>query len=86
LIDVELKGITKKFGEFAAVKNVSLKVEKGEFVSLLGGPSGCGKTTTLRVIAGFEELSDGSVFIEGKCMNNVPPYMRNIGMVFQNYS
>lgn len=85
MIDVELQGITKKFGEFTAVKNIVLRVEKGEFLSLLG-PSGCGKTTTLRVIAGFEEPSEGSVFIKGKCMNDAPPYMRNIGMVFQNYA
>jgi spermidine/putrescine ABC transporter ATP-binding subunit len=54
-------------------------------LSLLG-PSGCGKTTTLRVLAGFEEPSEGLVFIKGRCMNDVPPYMRNIGMVFQNYA
>lgn len=85
MIDVELQGITKKFGEFAAVKNISLKVEKGEFLSLLG-PSGCGKTTTLRIIVGFEEPSEGSVFIKGNCVNDVPPYMRNIEMVFQDYA
>lgn len=83
--DVELQGITKRFGGFTALKNISLQVEKGEFLSLLG-PSGCGKTTTLRIIAGFEEPSEGSVFIRGQQVNDVPPYMRNIGMVFQNYA
>jgi len=85
MVDVELREMTKKFGEFTAVKSLSLTVEKGEFLSLLG-PSGCGKTTTLRVLAGFEEPSEGLVFIKGKRMNDVPPYMRNIGMVFQNYA
>ncbi|MCK5562611.1 ATP-binding cassette domain-containing protein, partial [Candidatus Bathyarchaeota archaeon] len=57
-IDVELKNVTKKFGDVVAVDNVSFKVEKGEFFSLLG-PSGCGKTTTLRMIAGFEKPTEG---------------------------
>jgi len=85
MADVELREITKNFGDFSAVKSFSLTVEKGEFLSLLG-PSGCGKTTTLRVLAGFEEPTEGFVFIKGKCVNDVPPYMRNIGMVFQNYA
>ncbi|MBW2122375.1 MAG: ABC transporter ATP-binding protein, partial [Deltaproteobacteria bacterium] len=85
MIDVELRRITKRFGDFTAVNDISLGVEKGEFLSLLG-PSGCGKTTTLRIIAGFEEPSKGSVFIKGRCVDDVPPYQRNIGMVFQNYA
>lgn len=82
---VELRGITKRYGNFTAVDNISLEVDEGEFLSFLG-PSGCGKTTTLRMIAGFEEPTEGSVFIKGKRVNEVPPYMRNIGMVFQNYA
>jgi len=85
MIDVELQGITKRFGDYIAVNNISLGIEKGEFLSFLG-PSGCGKTTTLRMIAGLEEPSEGSIFIKGKRVNNVPPFMRNIGMVFQNYA
>ena len=85
MADVELRGITKKYGDVKAVDNISLKVEEGEFLSFLG-PSGCGKTTTLRMIAGFEEPTEGSVYIKGKRVNEVPPYMRNIGMVFQNYA
>jgi spermidine/putrescine ABC transporter ATP-binding subunit len=85
MADVELREITKKFGEFTAVDNISLNVNEGEFMSFLG-PSGCGKTTTLRMIAGFEEPTEGSVCIKGKRVNEEPPYMRNIGMVFQNYA
>jgi ABC-type Fe3+/spermidine/putrescine transport system ATPase subunit len=85
MADVELRGITKKYGDVIAVDNISLKVDEGEFLSFLG-PSGCGKTTTLRMIAGFEEPTEGSVYIKGKRVNEVPPYMRNIGMVFQNYA
>jgi putative spermidine/putrescine transport system ATP-binding protein/spermidine/putrescine transport system ATP-binding protein len=73
------------FGETTAVNNVSLEVKKGEFLSLLG-PSGCGKTTTLRIIAGFERPTSGSVFIRDEMVNDVPPYLRNTGMVFQNYA
>ncbi len=85
MADVELREITKKYGEFTAVDNISLEVNEGEFLSFLG-PSGCGKTTTLRMIAGFEEPTEGSVYIKGKRVNEQPPYMRNIGMVFQNYA
>ncbi len=82
---VQLQNISKVFGETAAVKDVDLDVKKAEFLSLLG-PSGCGKTTTLRIIAGFEKPTKGNVFIKGELVNDVPPYMRNIGMVFQNYA
>ena len=77
--------VSKIFGETTAVNDVTLEVKKGEFLSLLG-PSGCGKTTTLRIIAGFERPSSGSVFIKDQLMNDVPPYLRNTGMVFQNYA
>ena len=82
---VELRGISKRFGPVRAVDDVSLEVEKGEFVSLLG-PSGCGKTTTLRVIAGLERPDSGRVFIDGQDLSAVPPSKRGIGMVFQDYA
>jgi len=85
MADVELRGITKKYDDVTVVDNISLEVNEGEFLSFLG-PSGCGKTTTLRMIAGFEEPTKGSVYIKGKLVNEEPPYMRNIGMVFQNYA
>jgi len=82
---VELVNITKKFGTVTAVDGVNLKVGKGDFLSLLG-PSGCGKTTTLRIIAGLEKPDDGKVIIDGRDVTNVPPWKRNIGLVFQNYA
>ncbi|MDR0696296.1 MAG: ABC transporter ATP-binding protein [Christensenellaceae bacterium] len=82
---IELKNICKSYDEKPVVKNVSLAIKKGEFVTLLG-PSGCGKTTTLRMIAGFEKPTSGSVFISGKDMTTSPPYARNVNTVFQNYA
>jgi multiple sugar transport system ATP-binding protein len=82
---IELKGVTKHFGAFTAVRNVSLTVSAGEVVCLLG-PSGCGKTTTLRIIAGLERASEGDVIIAGKRMNDLRPDQRNIAMVFQFYA
>jgi len=83
--DVELEGVTKRFGDVTAVRDVSLEVRRGEFLALLG-PSGCGKTTTLRMIAGFEDPDTGTVRIKGAVVNDVPPYRRNLGMVFQHYA
>jgi spermidine/putrescine ABC transporter ATP-binding subunit len=82
-IDVELKNVTKKFGDTIAVYNVSFKIEKGEFFSLLG-PSGCGKTTTLRIISGFEKPTEGEVYIGGELMTDVPPFKRPTNLVFQH--
>ncbi|MFD1942918.1 ABC transporter ATP-binding protein [Paradevosia shaoguanensis] len=77
---------TKRFGEtFTALKDVSISVERGEFFTLLG-PSGCGKTTLLRSIAGFNQLTSGSIAIEGRDLGSVPPHKRDIGMVFQDYA
>lgn len=82
-IDVELKNVTKKFGDVVAVNDVSFKVGKGEFFSLLG-PSGCGKTTTLRMISGFEKPTEGEVYIRGELMTDVPPFKRPTNLIFQN--
>ncbi|HNB18470.1 MAG TPA: ATP-binding cassette domain-containing protein, partial [Candidatus Obscuribacter sp.] len=68
-----------------AVNGISLQVEEGEFYSFLG-PSGCGKTTLLRIFAGFETLTTGSVLIGGKVMNDLPAYRRPVNMVFQSYA
>lgn len=80
-----LQSLTKKFGKVVAVDEISLHVDEGEFLTLLG-PSGSGKTTTLMMIAGFELPTAGKIFIRGKDVMMVPPYDRNIGMVFQNYA
>jgi putative spermidine/putrescine transport system ATP-binding protein len=85
IISVSVEGIVKTFGDTLAVNDVSLKVRKGEFLTLLG-PSGCGKTTLLNLIAGFLEPERGEIFIEGEAVTRVPPYQRSIGMVFQNYA
>ena len=82
---VELVSVTKRFDDVIAVNNVSLKIEDGEFFSLLG-PSGCGKTTTLRMIAGFETPTEGEIYIQGELMGLTPPFQRNTNMVFQNYA
>jgi putative spermidine/putrescine transport system ATP-binding protein len=80
-----LTGIQKQFGTTTAVEDFNLSAEKGEFVSFLG-PSGCGKTTTLRMIAGFEQPTAGTISIGGKDITHSPPNRRNVGMVFQSYA
>ena len=82
---VELREVTKRFGDFTAVDDLSLEIGEGEFFTLLG-PSGCGKTTTLRMIAGFEEASDGHVLIDGADVAGLPPYRRPTNTVFQSYA
>ncbi|HUQ78212.1 MAG TPA: ABC transporter ATP-binding protein [Patescibacteria group bacterium] len=82
---LELQGIQKRFGASIAVEDFNLSAEKGEFVSFLG-PSGCGKTTTLRMIAGFEQPSAGTISIDGVDITHRPPNRRNVGMVFQSYA
>jgi spermidine/putrescine transport system ATP-binding protein len=82
---VRFEAVSKRFGETAAVRDLGITIRKGEFFSLLG-PSGCGKTTTLRMIAGFEQPSEGAIFLEGKPVVGVPPYERNVNTVFQSYA
>jgi len=82
---LELVNVVKKFGDFTAVDAVNLRVEDGEFVTLLG-PSGCGKTTLLNTIAGLEDATSGEVRINGKAVNELGPFERDVAMVFQNYA
>jgi putative spermidine/putrescine transport system ATP-binding protein len=82
---LELTGVQKYFGAVAAVEDFNLLAERGEFVSFLG-PSGCGKTTTLRMIAGFEQPTGGSIVLNGTDITNRAPNQRNVGMVFQSYA
>ena len=82
---IRLEGVCKRFGDFTAVDNVDLTIPSGEFFSLLG-PSGCGKTTTLRMLAGFEIPTEGRILLEGEPVEKVPPYERNVNMVFQSYA
>jgi spermidine/putrescine transport system ATP-binding protein len=84
-VAVELSEVTKRFGEFTAVDDLTLEIREGEFFSLLG-PSGCGKTTTLRMIAGFEDLTEGEIRVAGEPMRGVPPYKRPVNTVFQSYA
>src|SRR6185503_9512797 len=83
---VELSHVTKDFSDgVRAVDDLSLEIEDGEFVVLVG-PSGCGKTTALRMIAGLESVSEGSISIGGRVVNDVPSARRDVAMVFQNYA
>jgi putative spermidine/putrescine transport system ATP-binding protein len=84
-IVLELADVTKRYGGIAAVEHVSLQLANGEFLSLLG-PSGSGKTTTLQMIAGLVQPSSGEIFLSGRPIGPLPPYKRDIGMVFQNYA
>jgi putative spermidine/putrescine transport system ATP-binding protein len=82
---VTLAHVSKRFGSFVAVDDVSLKITAGEFITLLG-PSGSGKTTMLLMIAGFEDPTEGEILIDSRSIVAIPPYRRNIGMVFQSYA
>ena len=82
---VQIENVTKRFGDFVAVNNVSLKIYQHEIFCLLGG-SGCGKSTLLRMLAGFEEPTSGSIFIDGQDMADTPPYERPTNMMFQSYA
>ncbi len=82
---LEINDVVKQFATFTAVESFNLKIERGEFVSFLG-PSGCGKTTTLRMVAGFEQPTNGVILLGDKDITYVPANKRNVGMVFQSYA
>lgn len=82
---IRLEGLTKRFGSVVAVNALDLEIQQGELVAFLG-PSGCGKTTTLRMVAGFEQPTAGTIFFNDKDITQLPPESRNTGMVFQNYA
>jgi len=83
--ELVLANLSRRFGSVEAVKDVSLSIHDGEFVVFLG-PSGCGKTTTLRMIAGLEEITSGEIYLDGRLLNDILPAERDIAMVFQNYA
>lgn len=82
---ISIRNVTKRFGDFTAVNDVSLNVYRQELFCLLGG-SGCGKSTLLRMLAGFEEPTSGQIFIDGQDMAGIPPYRRPVNMMFQSYA
>src|SRR5579862_9603050 len=82
---VRIRDVSKKFGDFTAVDQVSLDIRRGEIFCLLGG-SGSGKTTLLRMLAGFETPTAGSIELDGRKLNGVPPYERPVNMMFQSYA
>ena len=85
-IHAQFKGVQKSYdGESLVVEELNLDIESGEFLTMLG-PSGSGKTTCLMMLAGFETVTRGDIFINGKAINRIPPHKRGIGMVFQNYA
>ena len=85
MASVTFRGVTKRFGTFTAVSDLNLEIKDKEFLVLLG-PSGCGKTTTMRMIAGLESITEGEVFIGGRCVNDLLPKYRDVAMVFQSYA
>ncbi len=82
---IDIKNVSKRFGEKTALSDINLYVRKGEFMTILG-PSGCGKTTLLRLLAGFETATEGHITIGGEDITNLPPYKRNVNTVFQKYA
>ena len=82
---IEIKNVSKTYGDNTVLKNLSLNIRKNEFLTLLG-PSGCGKTTTLKILAGFESGDSGKVLFNGEDISNLPPYKRQLNFVFQNYN
>src|SRR5215208_6024853 len=85
MADLLLSGIRKSFGAVDVIKGVDLEIKSGEFIVFVG-PSGCGKSTLLRLIAGLEDITAGSLKIDGRVVNDLPPSQRGIAMVFQSYA
>ena len=85
MAELILHNIAKRFGKTTVLKDINLNIEQGEFIVFVG-PSGCGKSTLLRMIAGLEDMSDGELTINGQLVNETPPSMRGIAMVFQSYA
>ena len=85
MAEIRLQNLSKRWGSFVGVENFNLTIADEEFLVLLG-PSGCGKTTTMRMIAGLEDASDGDILIDGKRVNDLDPKDRNVAMVFQSYA
>src|SRR3712207_5350059 len=83
--DIRLDQVVKRFGDTVAVDRLTLEIERGAFYALLG-PSGCGKTTTLRMIGGFEDPTEGTVYLGGHDVTDLPPYRRDVNTVFQSYA
>ena len=82
---IQIEKVTKKFGDFTAIDHLNLDIYKNEFFSLLG-PSGCGKTTLLRMLAGFEKVTEGRILLDGEDISEIPPHLRPINMMFQSYA
>src|SRR5438876_3734572 len=82
---IELRGVTKRYGAQQALSPIDLEIRDGEFFCLLG-PSGCGKTTTLNLIGGFVAPSEGTIWIQGRRVDRLPPHKRNVNTVFQSYA
>src|ERR671939_1261714 len=83
--DIHLEDVSKRFGDTLAVDRLTLSIERGSFFAMLG-PSGCGKTTTLRMVGGFEDPTEGRVFLGGDEVTQLPPYRRDVNTVFQSYA
>ena len=83
--DLEIDGVSKRYGEVVALQRVSFAMKQGEILALLG-PSGCGKSTLLNMIAGFEAIDDGTIRLRGVALNDIPPHRRDVAMVFQSYA
>ena len=85
MAEIQLRGVSKRWGSFVGVKSFDLTIADQEFLVLLG-PSGCGKTTTMRMIAGLEDITDGDILVDGKRINDLEPKDRDVAMVFQSYA